>query len=295
MDRSPSFRIALASFEKNLKQKFLKFERVVDADFPAKSYDVFNAFTAKNRYVIKYDRTGYEYKIYKNILAKSNWPVPFCLDALETDEGVWFLLSFVGSKSLLGGALQQYCRMAESLAGIHNQLADCAIPAAGGFLKDKRACLKEKLAFIEQTKDLTAEIKIKIQDAAMRLSVAPMTIIHDDLLPINIIAAGGNIFFIDWATAGHGACVHDLGRLLGDLKDSRQSYWVKPQWRQKILQVYYDNKKNDRDYTFRDFRTDFQCACLWNYAEIIIAHLKNNWQRGDWYKANLQAIEDNVY
>ncbi len=284
----------LSGFQKTLKEKFLKIERVVDANFPAKSYDVFHAFTADNRYIIKYDRDAYEYQIYKNILAQSNLPVPLCLDAAETDGGLWLLFSFAGSKSLLEGSLEQYCRMAASLAGIHNYLTGHAAIGAGDFLKDKGACINEQLAFIEETKDLSPEVKIKMQNAATGLLVAPKTVIHGDLLPINVIIGEGNIFFIDWATAGYGACVHDLGRLLGDLKDSRLSYWVRPEWRQTILQVYYDKRDYDKRYSFKDFRTDFQFACLWNYGEIVIAHLKNNWQRGDWYKANLQALEDNI-
>ncbi len=284
-----------SAFQKTLKEKFRDIKRVTDPDFPAKSYDVFHAFTPANRYIIKYDRGAYEYQIYKNILAQSDLPVPLCLDVSETEGGLWLLLSFAGGKSLPGGSLQEYCRMAESLAGIHNQLADCAAPAAGGFLRDKRVRLKEQLAFIEETKDLSPEVKIKMQNAAKNLLAAPKTIIHGDLLPINTIVGDGNIVFVDWATAAYGADVHDLGRLLGDLKDPRQSFWVRPQWREKILQVYYDNREYDEGYSFRDFRVDFQFACLWNYAEIVIAHLDNNWQQWDWYKANLQAIEDNDY
>lgn len=294
MNRSQGLREAVAYFEKKIQNKFSKIDRVLDTDFPEKTYDVFDAFTICSRYLIKYDRTGYEYQVYKEFLTDSSLPVPTCLSAYHCEGGVWLLLSFVGAKSLLGATLQEYCVLSKSLAQLHECLVDRA-EEGKDFLKDETKKIKEKLAIFEQARNIKTEIKKKVTKASKRLLNAPKTIIHGDLLAINTIAQAGNIFFIDWETASYGACVHDLGRLLGDLKDSQSSYWIKPQWRQTILQVYYDNRDYDKKYSYKDFLADFQSACLWNYAEIVIAHLKNSWQLNDWYKANLQAIENDIF
>lgn len=78
---------------------------------------------------------------------------------------------------------------------------------------------------------------------------------------------------------------------MGDIRDEKERYWVKPTWKQPILKAYYDALQL-QNLEWKDFVLDFDCACIWNYAEIIIAHLRNDWEHSAWYHANVRAITE---
>jgi len=133
-----------------------------------------------------------------------------------------------------------------------------------------------------------------------RLKTRPQTIIHNDLLPINIVSENrcntDVLKIIDWGNAALGCYAHDLGRLVGDLKPHNGSfdYWVNKNWHKEILKTYYEtiNSFNGINLIWGNLLFDFKCAKLCNYAGIVMAHIKNDWSLSSWYEINLESVID---
>lgn len=282
--------MVIERFALKLNSSITKVEQIKDPMLPDKVYDVYRISTEANKeYILKLDRRGYEYMVYKQLFETKRLPVPSCFETIGTDSGSWMLISDVGNQTLVKGELDQYLSAARSLATLHSQLAEEVINKHE-FLRNKANKIATNLGYLKDDKELPSEIVNSIIMAGERLLKRPFTVIHDDLIPINMIVDNNEVFFIDWELASYGCYAHDLGRLLGDLKDDKEEHWVNPSWKQSILKAYYDAIQLEDKLEWKDFALDFDCACIWNYAEIVIAHLRNDWERSPWYHANVKAI-----
>lgn len=267
-------------------------EQVKDTANPEKVYDVYRIYTKDNKdYILKLDSQGYEYTVYKQIFSKKDLPVPSCLQTVEIDSDKWLLISHVGNQDLMKADLNQYLVAARNLATIHSQLAKEDLTEYV-FLRNKATKISIILDYLKDNNKLPSEVTQRILEAGERLIKRPFTLIHGDLLPINIVNNNGEAFFIDWEIASLGCYAHDLGRLLGDIRDQQAKYWVNPSWKRQILEGYYNSLSLNDDIEWKDFIHDFDCACIWNYAEIVFVHLNNDWELTPWYHANVRAISE---
>lgn len=268
-------------------------EQIKDTVNPEKVYDVYRIYTKDNKdYILKLDSQGYEYMVYKYVFSKKDLPVPLCLQTVEIDGGKWMLISHVGSQDLMNAGLNQYLVAVRCLATIHSQLAKEEL-SKHVFLRNKATKISMMLDYFKDNNKLSSEVNERILEAGERLLKRPVTIIHGDLLPINVIVNNGEVYYIDWEVASVGCYAHDLGRLLGDIRDEKTRYWINPSWKQPILKAYFDTLELKDKVEWEDFVLDFDCACIWNCAEIVFAHLKNDWELTPWYHANVKAISEN--
>ncbi len=124
------------------------------------------------------------------------------------------------------------------------------------------------------------------------ISNRPLTLIQNDLLPINIIKEKEKIKIIDWEHGAIGCYTTDIGRLLGDFQNDKGNYWVNNEWEEEILKVYYMeiSKNDDFMVTYKEFLFDYECSKLINYVGIIFAFVINGWEVTDWYKLNYEKM-----
>lgn len=279
------------------KATIARLEQITDAELD-KTYDVYFVNTQQgDKYIMKHTPDGYEALIYSEVFAKYSLPIPEYLGQAKDLRGdSWFLCEYVNGEDIRIADLSIYNLAIKQLAQIHYTFW-CAKQDRYSFVKNENVYLEKLASLCEKYKlewQLHKNILSAINIAANRLINRPQTIIHNDLLPINIFADNDEVRFIDWGNTALGCYAHDLGRLLGDLKNENVDYWIKSDWRQSILYTYYEaiNGFGNMVLSWNDLQFDFQCAQFCNYASIVLAHLKNSWPLSQWYQVNLAALID---
>lgn len=117
------------------------------------------------------------------------------------------------------------------------------------------------------------------------------TIIHGDLILLNVIKSRSDIFIIDWEYGEYAPLILDLGRLLGDmtLEDVRR---VDEKWESDLLDVYYSELVKHHDmFTKNSFLELFECAKLHNYMGVILNYKRNKTEFDNWYNLNLREMK----
>ena len=107
------------------------------------------------------------------------------------------------------------------------------------------------------------------------------TVIHNDLLPFNIIDTGTDKpLLTDFCSITISFPESDLGRLLGDIncktEDSSDRYYPK-KWFEELFKFYIDLRiKANPKINGKDVRRRVMFGMLWNYAGIVESNIKDN-------------------
>lgn len=274
-----------------------KCERIVN-DALGREYDVYIITSEDgNEYVLKHSKHGNEVRVYEEILARRDLPIPKYYGRVDDpSEGMWFLCEMAHGTRCDEAEPSLYRPMAEAVARCHAEFWGCDL-AGFPLRKDCVALFAEYLSIAENEAAkaeprLSKDVLTALRDAADRLSSQPQTLIHDDLLPLNILARPGSATIVDWEMASKGCYAMDLGRLLGDLKSKDAEIWIKPEHHRGILQAYHREllERAHVSLPFDDLEYDVRCGQLWNYAVISLVHHKRGWKLSRWYERNLDAM-----
>lgn len=281
-----------------LNEQITKFQLIEDKDLN-KKYDVYYVITNNDKYIFKKSKCGYEAKIYETLFNKIDVAVPkYYGKTTDLESNTWFLLEYISGDSFLNESLENYCNVATQLAIIHSKFINIVnISEKYEFLRNKNENIINKInGVIERNKNYKAHLSDDILNGlkyiANRLSKSPNTIIQNDLLPINIISNHGKPFVIDWEVSAIGCYADDIGRLLGDFKNDAGEKWVSSEWENAILKSYFStlSRTSVINLSMDEFLLDYQCSKVLNYAEIVFAHILNDWDFTDWYKLNFEAM-----
>ncbi len=133
-----------------------------------------------------------------------------------------------------------------------------------------------------------------IKESQEILKKSKSTLIHGDLIPLNIIVSfEEDIKIIDWETGKRGPYILDIGRLLGDYNKTKP--WINVEWENDILKTYYDSLDKDLfNMTYKQFLLEYQCSKLNNYLGIVSAHINKKWDRTEWYQLNLAQLNKSI-
>jgi hypothetical protein len=270
--------------------------RITDPEFD-KVHNAYIVTTDRGRcFFMKHSLDGYEPTVYTVLLDESS-PVPRYRGS--TPDGIggqWLFCDLVPGSDIRGGDCADYRRAVEALAKIHASHWGirgeryARVHTYEDAYEAEIACVADRFGTPD---DVTARrILPALETAVARLGRRPQTIVHDDFLPINVLAHGESVTIVDWGGTTKGCYAHDLGRLLGDLRNERAPGWVQPRWHEAVLRAYHgaiSGSVGDPP-TWEELQLDVRCAKLWNYVEIVNAHWRNRWPRKPWYRANLEAL-----
>lgn len=272
-------------------KQFLQFE---DKEFN-KKYDVYYINTEKGKYIFKNCGLGHEGIIYELFSKYKVNCVPIYYGKIkDLNNNIWILLEYINGDTLTDKKLEDYSSAASELGELHSKFLNTEKELDIKSNIQKRIDRADRI--IEKHNngeiDWDEEIIRNLKFTAHRFENRPKTIIQDDLLPINIMTEQGKIKFIDWEYACIGCYSEDIGRLLGDFRNSRGKHWVNNQWEEQILRCYYKSICNNglENLTWDEFMLDFQCSKLWNYADIVYSHIINDWECGEWYELNYKNM-----
>lgn len=311
-----------------LKETVERIKRIVDPVLD-KKYEVYQVQTSLgNRYMLKHIKKEQELLVYSTLFSNYDVPVPHFYGDIEgSDRSHWVFGQWVEGRELVHGDVTDYYSTVSALADLHWTMSTRS-QEPSSFLDDTNNWIFDELAWInEQNKRMpfSDHLIAVLQHSALLIAQRPKTVIHNDLLPINvIISANRNATIIDWGQVAYGFYAFDLGRLLGDLRNEQGSYWVVPTLWESILSVYWKRLMEHRLFcskgtifdechtfsgerrsaienhklvcfdqiTWDELLVDFHYGRLWNYAGIVFAHWKRDWPKSRWYKINLHAMEE---
>jgi len=191
-------------------------------------------------------RPDREPRLYRELLADPDLPVPRCLGVVDDPGGVprELYLEHLDGLDLRYQGLECWYLASRRLAQLHRHFAERAdVLRASDFLLglDRRyfeAWAERALAEVARTHPGCAaelsRIVERFDPAAALLAAQPITLVHNDLSPKNAMAVTGGsnprIAFVDWELAGVGCGVLDLVHL---------AFGLDPDARRQLLDAYW--------------------------------------------------------
>jgi hypothetical protein len=225
-------------------------------------------------------------------------PVPLLYQHEIADpSSCWLLMEDVGETDIRSLGLQPHLTAAGALACFHaNHWGQGQATYAQ--LEDRQAEYHENRAYLETHLARTGDPDIEQLGSVHRrifdrLSTSRTTVIHGDLLSMNMIYDGHGVRLIDWGATMIGHPAMDLGRWLGDLRHAGTGGWIPPQWERPILEAYYERlqERLGRGWnTWEGMREEYEWGKRLNYFDVLFSHIRNGWAKDRWYDANLAAL-----
>ena len=267
-----------------------------------KVYDTFHIVSdSGGHFALKLAEELPELRVCRDVLSGSD-PVPRML-ASEPAEAQqhWLLLEHAGGRDIRDDDLRSHELAARSVADIHANhwgINPSAFPWLGTydqeFAEDTRYLERYEPKHEDTHLNEIAQLQVII---AGRLRELPTTIVHDDLLSMNMLRDGDTVRVIDWGATLIGPYACDLGRWLGDLRHARDRLWVPHSWIEPILRFYYERQCARLGPAWRrwsDFEADYWYGRCHYHLAIVLSHMRHDWPREDWLHANLSALLENA-
>lgn len=197
-----------------------------------KAYNVYLVDIGADKYVMKSGRR--EFENYRRWFGDSAAPVPHVFpQPIVANENLWFLMEYLPGHDLRGAAAETVLSAAARLAELHSRFWQQ--PPSGS---EADRYIDYFRRFIPRFPDAPA-LQNSLRELTDRMHVCPRTLIHDDLLPINVHVTNCGIYFLDWDYCGRYPYFMDICRLLvheaGELGSS-----FSPEVRAAAFQTYYD-------------------------------------------------------
>ena len=282
----------IAFFQELTKLPTLKkVEQFIDNEMNS-VYDAFLLSTDTNQFVLK-KAEAKELEVNKK-LAASNFdlPLPKLVNSFYFEKNNWLLMEYFN-----GTDLQRLTTDSASQSGI-------ALATITNSFYDEKAKLKT-----DESKILARLAVNSILQKAYRLYLTrqeaiPVSFIHDDCLPINVLFDGQQIAIVDWAYGKIGSYVADVSRLYAfydkskTLFHSGYSFLDSDNNKEEILVTFYRNlsPKLKKSISQEQFESDVALECLNQYllnlgapSMIVEEQLDSEWEKHFFQKAVSQA------
>lgn len=267
-------------------------------------------FTIKMFYSEECDRKYDVYKVYNNsqtkILKKLTNPKEVLIHEYLLKHNFEFMPNHYGS-FLNGNDTWVITSFHEEKTSSNNELVMLELIDHLSYLNGSLLCSKLSNSEIDIMKiwlkvdsdvliDFSSELSEKelatIVESQKILDSCKRSVIHGDMIPLNIISSETGVKIIDWEHLSYSPYVLDISRLLGDYNKTIK--WVDPKLEEHLLRRYFDNIEVNLNLNFEEFILDYHCGVLENYLRILLAHKRNKWKETAWYDLNLRALRSEI-
>jgi len=249
-----------------------------------REYSVFKVTTKNNSLVLKKTKIN-EINVYKLLKKIGNNFIPSIYSYIEDMNEYWICLEEIFPYNPLTNK-EVAIKLVKTLAQLHGSYITIKDPNEVASITKWVKKSTEILDYIEVEKE-----SFKIAKRALQvINNNIYTLIHGDMIPLNVIADKNSIKLIDWENGKIAPYILDLGRLLGDYNIDKP--WLDQSWEKDLLTIYYTEFKKigDVTITYEKFYIDYICEKFINYAEIVVAYKKRKWDIDDWYHLNMNLM-----
>ncbi len=172
-----------------------------------KSYDVYLVDTQTEKFVMKSGEK--ELNQYRRYFSSGDFPVPqIWPKTVSRDEHTWFLMEYLPGSDLRGADCDRVLESVEALAKLHSRFW---IEQPTPQQEDRYSGYYRR--FIPRFLEAPA-LQNALETLIARMNICPRTLIHDDLLPINVQLTEHGVRFMDWQYCGIYPYFMDICRLL---------------------------------------------------------------------------------
>lgn len=238
-------------------------ERFIDTRFD-KVYDVYlldgkrvlKKCDAKNRDKNKYDR----------YFVSHNFAVPKILDSVAVEQENYILMEYVHGGDARDCTPEAAQQIGKELARIQSYYL-----IAGGHTDAANFYFSEYVSdYCNKVKNYFDDFDSVFRIVEKRFFEAPHSLIHDDLLPINVILDEQNPWIIDWATAGVFPYFLDLARF-AFVDSGKCGFFISYESGVAFLDAYYEEMQKNSNFAIdkKQFYVDVAISAFCQYSMFL--------------------------
>lgn len=203
---------------------------------------------------------------YDRYFAGKDFAVPQILERFTVDSKPFIRMEFADGPDARCCDEIQGQRIGDALAAIqrHYLTFDSTTEAAMSYFQHQVVRYLDK---IQETHQIPTEVLSYVES---RFSSAPCTLVHDDLLPINVLLRGEKIWIIDWEYAGIYPYFLDLGRF-AFVTDENNQLFIPHESAMAFLRSYYTAMQQNLNFTVShaQFYLDVAVSAFCQYVVFL--------------------------
>lgn len=238
-------------------------ERFIDSKFD-KVYDVY-LIDGKN-VLKKCDSKCRDKNKYERYFAGLDFPVPKILDSVTIGEETYIRMEYAEGRDASNCSPEEATWIGQALARIQSHYL-----TAGGHTEAADFYFAEyALCYINKVKYYFDDFDSVFQIVQRRFFEVPHSLIHDDLLPMNVILGSHKQWIIDWATSGILPYFLDLARF-AFVDTEPRGFFISHESGMAFLDSYYNEMRKNPDYLIdkKQFYVDVAISAFCQYATFL--------------------------
>lgn len=238
-------------------------ERFIDASLE-KVYDV---YLLDGKTVLKKCDEDRRDKVkYDRYFAGHDFAVPKILDCVTAGADTYLLMEYAQGRDARACSPADAVRIGTELARIQSHYL-----TPGGHTGPSDFYFTEYVSdFCSKVRNYFDDFEPVYEFVEKRFFEAPHSLIHDDLLPINVILGEEKPWIIDWATAGMLPYFLDLARF-AFVDSGKCGFFISHEAGMAFLAAYYGEMGKNPDFTIdqRQFKIDVAISAFCQYAMFL--------------------------
>ncbi len=236
----------------------LSVSQVKDAKL-SKVYNVYEIQTEKCRYILKQNSDYDELNAYLKFSRDGNFRIPYLINYRVMDNNVWLLLSHSGNQDIRGCHMDTVTsQVASAIAEIHLFYFNTQI--------------KSYVYYQDILKVVPVKYKEIYKYFLRKIVLTPWTLIHNDLLPINILTDFKTVTIIDWEPK-YGPYFLDIARLIAH-RDYEGIKYMPNDFIFGFIDDYYSLVMETYNIEYSVYKKDVLLGVVFEYIQV----LKNYWR-----------------
>lgn len=231
-----------------------------------KTYHVYLLKDGETSILKKCDGANRDAVRYARYFADHNFAVPRILDNFTVGEENFVRMEFAEGTDARGCTEEEGERVGKALAQIQSHYL-----TAGGHTEKTdsyfKRCIFDRF---QKIKEYYPDSEAVFSYVEHRFFEAPQTLIHDDLLPINVLLNGEKLWFIDWEYAEILPYFLDLARF-AFVYDKSENFFISQESAMAFLQCYYEKMQENPGFPIsrKQFYLDTAVSAFCQYALFL--------------------------
>lgn len=219
-----------------------------------KVYNVFDIQTDKCRYILKKNKDYDELNAYQKFSKDGNFRIPRLINYYVIDNNVWLLLNYSGNQDIRGCHMDLVTsQVADAIAKIHLFYVNTQI--------------KFYVYYQNILKVVPAKYKDIYKYFLRKIALTPWTLIHNDLLPINIVTDSKTITIIDWEPK-YGPYFLDIARLIAH-RDYEGFKYMPNDFVSGFIDDYYSLVMETYNIEYSVYKKDVLLGIIFEYIQVL--------------------------
>ncbi len=211
-------------------------------------------------------------RVYDKYFAGKDFSVPKVYDCVRHDKDVYILMEFVEGVDARDCDVETAKQVGADLAGIQSFYLTEGSPteAAENYFN------KYIERYYNSLEAYFSDLDIIWEPVKKRFFEVPHTLVHDDLLPINVIVGGDKTYFIDWEIAAIYPYFIDISRF-ALVTNEKQEFNICEEAQKGFFNSYYEEMvKNPLFKVSREqYRMDIVISAFFQYMSFL------DYEKGD--------------